>query len=393
MSINLKPSLNWLLLFVPVAIVLRYWPGLGNDTTLFLCSCFAIIPLAGIIGQATEELASHLGQGIGGLLNATFGNAAELIISLMALSKGLTTVVKASITGSIIGNLLLVLGMSVLAGGIKFPVQRFNKTAVLTSTASLSLAAIALLMPTVFHLTARSTPTGWSAQTEQNLSLAIAGVLFVSYLCMLAFSLVTHKHLYNDTPEATAEVSPKAAKRPAPKKRSAPKQRVDHSAAAGAEGSSSLTRSVVTLLVATAFVALVSEFLVGTVEGARAQFGVTEVFVGIVVVAIVGNAAEHSTAIFMAMKNKMDLSLGIAIGSSLQIALFVAPVLIFLSYFLGEQPMNLEFTIPEVIAVIVSVIVVGQISSDGESNWFEGVQLLAVYLILAILFFYLPPLG
>ncbi len=250
------------------------------DTTLFLCSCFAIIPLAGIIGQATEELASHLGQGIGGLLNATFGNAAELIISLMALSKGLTTVVKASITGSIIGNLLLVLGMSVLAGGIKFPVQRFNKTAVLTSTASLTLAAIALLMPTVFHLTARATPTGWSAQTEQNLSLAI-----------------------------------------------------------------------------------------------------------------VGNAAEHSTAIFMAMKNKMDLSLGIAIGSSLQIALFVAPVLIFLSYFLGQQPMNLEFTIPEVIAVIVSVIVVGQISSDGESNWFEGVQLLAVYLILAILFFYLPAIG
>jgi Ca2+:H+ antiporter len=357
----LKPSLNWLLVFVPIAVVLRIWPQLGNETALFICSCFAIVPLAGWMGRATEELAEHLGHGVGGLLNATFGNAAELIIALMALSKGLTGVVKASITGSIIGNVLLVMGVSILAGGMKFREQRFNKTAARTSTTTLTLAAVALAIPTVFHVTAAG---GWSQATEHKLSLAIAVVLFGTYACLLGFELVTHKQLYVGDPQDDGEGRKEARRW-------------------------SVSKSLLVLIVATSLVALMSEFLVGAVEAARATLGLTEVFVGVIVIAVIGNAAEHSTAVIMAMKNKMGLSLGIAVGSSLQIALFVAPVLVFFSYLFG-RPMDLEFTLPEVVAVIVAVHLIFQINGDGETNWLEGVQLLSVYLILGILFFYLP---
>ncbi|HVG20219.1 MAG TPA: calcium/proton exchanger [Blastocatellia bacterium] len=372
----LKPSLDWLLIFVPVAILLRFVPGLENPTALFIVSCLAIIPLAGWMGRATEHLAEHLGQGIGGLLNATFGNAAELIIALFALSKGLDGVVKASITGSIIGNVLLVLGLSFFAGGVKFREQKFNRTAASINGTALTLAAIALIIPTVFHFAAASVPVaqgGWTPAKEQSLSLAIAIVLIVTYALTLLFSLVTHRELFagGDSHDVFAEVG---------------KERTE----AEEHGVGwSVGKSVTVLLVATGFVALVSEFLVGAVEGARETLGLTEVFVGVIVVAIIGNAAEHSSAILMAMRNKMDLSLGIALGSSLQIALFVAPVLVFASYLFG-RPMNLEFTIPEVVAVVASIIIVEQISSDGESNWVEGMQLLSVYAILAILFYFLP---
>jgi Ca2+:H+ antiporter len=317
--------------------------------------------VAGWIGRATEALAGRVGEGLGGLLNATFGNAAELIIGGIALSRGLTNVVKASITGSIIGNVLLVLGLSILFGGTKYKEQRFNRTAVTTSVTSLSLAAIGLIIPTVFHRAADRSVGGWSPLTEQQLSLAIAVVLFLTYFFMLGFSLWTHKHFYQGAhPHADESVQ-----------------------------QWSRNKAIVILLVATAFVALLSEFLVGTIESVRDSVGLTEVFVGVIVVAIVGNAAEHSTAILMAMKNKMDLTVNIAIGSSLQIALFVAPVLIFLSYLFG-RPMDLEFTMPEVVAVVVSVYVLFQICQDGETNWIEGIQLLSVYIILGILFFYLP---
>ncbi len=361
MKALLKPSLNWLLGFVPIAVVLRVWPQFGNETALFICSCFAIIPLAGWMGRATEELAEHLGHGIGGLLNATFGNAAELIIALMALSKGLTGVVKASITGSIIGNVLLVMGASILAGGMRFREQRFNKTAARTSTTTLTLAAVALAIPTLFHVTAAG---GWSQTTEHKLSFAIAIVLFVTYACTLGFELITHKQLYAGDLEDGGEDTK------------------------GAHGWS-ISKSLLVLIVATSLVALMSEFLVGAVEAARTTLGLTEVFVGVIVIAVIGNAAEHSTAVLMAMKNKMGLSLGIAVGSSLQIALFVAPVLVFFSHLFG-RPMDLEFTLPEVVAVIVAVHLIFQINGDGETNWLEGVQLLSVYLILGILFFYLP---
>ena len=369
----LKPSLDWLLVFVPIAIALRFIPGLENPTFLFLCSCLAIIPLAGWMGKATEHLAEHLGQGIGGLLNATFGNAAELIIALFALHKGLEGVVKASITGSIIGNMLLVLGLSLIAGGAKFKAQKFDRTAASTSATALTLAAIALLIPTVFHLVAAQVPVasgGWTPQKEQNLSLAISIVLFLTYIGTLYFSLVTHKDLF------VGEAIQGAA------------QEVGHEEEESGEHWTK-GKSILILLIATAFVALISEFLVGAVEDARGALGFTEVFVGVIVVAIIGNAAEHSSAVLMAMRNKMDLSLGIALGSSLQIALFVAPVLIFASYLFGH-PMNLEFTIPEVVAVFGSILIVQQICSDGESNWVEGLQLLAVYTILGILFYFLP---
>jgi len=365
--------------FVPVAIALRFLPSLENATALFVVSCLAIVPLAGWMGRATEHLAEHLGPGIGGFLNATFGNAAELIIGLFALSKGLTGVVKASITGSIIGNILLVLGLAFLSGGIKFRKQEFSRVAAGVSATALTLAAIALVIPTVFHQTAAAVPVaqgGWTPAKEQGLSLAIAVVLFLTYVLMLVFSLVTHRDVFgaDESKDVACEAGEELSRLEAEE---------------GAHAPWSVGKAVGILLGATAFVALISEFLVGAIESARVSMGLTEVFVGVIVVAIVGNAAEHSSAVLMALRNKMDISIGIAVGSSLQIALFVAPVLVFASYLFG-RPMNFEFTIPEVVAVVASVIIVEQISSDGESNWIEGLQLLSVYAVLAVLFYFLP---
>ncbi|HEY2713878.1 MAG TPA: calcium/proton exchanger [Chthoniobacterales bacterium] len=352
--------LDFLLVAVPVAIALRYVTAWHNDSLLFFVAAIAIVPLAGWMGRATEQLATRSGAGLGGFLNATFGNAAELIIALVALGKGLTGVVKASITGSIIGNLLLVLGASILVGGMRYPKQTFNQTAARISSTSLGLSAIALLIPTVFHRAAAARPGGWSEEAEQKLSLAIVVVLFVTYFCSLFFHLFTHRELFAGPTEKSE-----------------------------AEDHWPLWQSIAALTIATAFVAWLSEFLVGSIESARRSLGLTETFVGVVVVALVGNAAEHSTAVYTAWKNKMDLSLSIATGSSLQMALFVTPVLIFSSYALGD-PMTLEFSLPEIVAIVLSVWIVGQISGDGESNWLEGVQLLSVYGIIGILFYFLP---
>ncbi len=375
----LRPRLDWLLVFVPVAIALRYLPSLENPTALFVVSCLAIVPLAGWMGRATEHLAERLGQGVGGLLNATFGNAAELIIGLFALSKGLTGVVKASITGSIIGNILLVLGLSFLSGGLKFRKQEFSRVAAGVSATALTLAAIALVIPTVFHQAAAAVPVaqgGWTPAKEQGLSLAIAIVLFLTYALTLVFSLMTHREVFGA--DESKDVACAAGE-----------ELTRMEAEEGAHAPWSVGKSVGVLLGATAFVALISEFLVGAIESARESLGLTEVFVGVIVVAIIGNAAEHSSAVLMALRNKMDVSIGIAVGSSLQVALFVAPVLVFASYLFG-RPMNFEFTVPEVVAVVASVIIVEQISSDGESNWIEGLQLLSVYAVLAVLFYFLP---
>ena len=379
-----KPSLDWLLVFVPIALFFKLTHG--SPTALFITACLAIIPLAGWMGRATEHLAERMGEGIGGLLNATFGNAAELIIALMALKAGLFGVVKASITGSIIGNVLLVMGLSFFAGGLKFSEQKFNRTAARSAVTTLLLAAIALVIPTVFHLVAADVPAaqgGWTPQREQNLSLGIAFVLFATYIATLLFSLKTHKQLFvGESKAQTPSHSSTDADAPDPN--------AVHATGAGEhEAHWSINKSLGVLFLATAFVALMSEFLVSSIEAARSNLGLKELFVGVIVVAIVGNAAEHSSAVFAAMKNKMDLSIGIAIGSSVQIALFVAPVLIFASYLFGK-PMDLEFSIPEISAVIVSVAIAAQIAGDGESNWLEGVQLLAVYLVLGILFFFLP---
>ena len=360
-------ALNALLVFVPLAAAGEWleWSG----TVVFGCAALAIIPLAGIMGHATEALAARLGAGVGGLLNATFGNAAELIIALVALSKGLQNVVKASLTGSIIGNVLLVLGASVLAGGIGRERQKFDRAAAGVGTTLLTLATIGLVIPAVFHFVLEehvrhaTLTVEREALLEHELSLEIAVVLFVTYLLHLLFSLRTHKHLYAgqqcEEPETAA---------PAP----------------------SPMLAVVELLVATIVIAWMSELLVGAVEEASHAFGLTEVFVGVIVVAVVGNAAEHSTAVLVARKNHMDLALNIAIGSSIQIALLVAPLLVFASYVVGPAPLDLRFTSFEVLAVGIAVFVGNSVAQDGESNWLEGALLLAVYVILGIAFYFLP---
>jgi Ca2+:H+ antiporter len=365
--LSVENVLNLLLVFVPVAVVLEFTHS--KPVWVFAASCLAIIPLAGLMGKATEHLAERLGEGVGGLLNATFGNAAELIIAIMALRLGEYEVVKASITGSIIGNVLLVFGLSVLCGGVKFPTQRFNRTAASVGTTLLVLSAIALVVPAVFHLLVANRLDAALVGDEHEISLEISIVLIITYALSLLFTLKTHKHLYVGEVGETSE---------------------DEDVATGTHGWSQ-GLSIGVLLGATALVALMSEFLVGAVDVAAEEIGMTKVFVGVILVAIIGNAAEHSTAVLMALKNKMDLAINIAVGSSIQIALFVAPVLVFISYAIGPRgPMDLLFTNLEVLSIVLSVAIMALIAQDGESNWMEGVQLLAVYTILGIAFFYLP---
>lgn len=371
-KISIEP-LTILLVFVPVAVVMEF--AHAGPVWLFAISSLAIIPLAGWMGRATESLSERAGPGIGGLLNASFGNAAELIIALVALQRGLYDVVKASITGSIIGNVLLVLGLAIVAGGTKYERLRFNATAASTGATLLALSAIGLLVPAIFHQIAKDNPVAH----ETELSLEIAIVLFATYLLSLVFSLRTHKHLYAGQP-GPMDGTPAAAAGAAPGG--------GHGSHGGA-GQWSVRTGVIVLLVATSLVAWMSEILVGAVEHTAEILGMTEVFVGVILVAIVGNAAEHSTAVLVARKNQMDLAINIAVGSSIQVALFVAPVLVFVSHVIG-RPMDLVFTTFEVLAVGASVAIVSLVSVDGESNWLEGAQLLAVYAILAMAFFFLP---
>jgi len=357
----LKPSLDWLLVLVPTTLALKFLSP-DSHVAIFICACLAILPLAKWLGHATEHLASHTGEGVGGLLNATFGNAAELIIAIAALRKGLHEVVKASLTGSIIGNILLVAGLAMLAGGFKFRTQLFQAAAARAQSTLLTLAAIALVIPASFHHIAG--PSGWPR--EKDLSLEVSVVLLAVYAASLVFSLVTHKELFRGLP-ASEDVEPGEVH--------------DHW---------SLRRSIAVLAISTVFIAWVSETLVGSVEHAARAFGMTSIFIGVIVVAIIGNAAEHSTAILVALKNRMDLSISIAIGSSIQVALFVAPLLVLASYFIGPRPMDLVFTPAEVIAVVLAVFITGQSASDGESNWLEGLMLLAVYVMLGISFYFLP---
>ncbi|MDR3638035.1 MAG: calcium/proton exchanger [Isosphaeraceae bacterium] len=350
--------LRLLLVFVPAAVAAHFAGASGS--VQFVLASLGIIPLAGLVGEATESLADRLGPGIGGLLNATFGNAAELIIALFALFRGLDGVVKASLTGSIIGNLLLVLGASLLAGGTRHAIQRFNRTAAGVGATLMVLAASGLIVPAIFHGIVG--PSAGAA--EHRLSLAVAVILMVAYFLSLLFSLVTHKDVFN------------------------PKNEYKE-AALHEKGAWSMAWAALVLLVATGFVAGMSEILVGAVEETSRALGLTEVFVGVIVVAIVGNAAEHSTAVLMALKNQMDLAVGIALGSALQIALFVAPALVLVSY-TRVRPMNLLFSPLEVIAVILAVLLARMVAEDGESNWLEGAMLLLIYAILGMAFYHLP---
>lgn len=353
-----------LLLFVPATLFMELGLGL-HGTPIFIAAAVSIIPLAGYMGRATERLAEHVGAGWGGFLNATFGNAAEVIIAIVALRAGLVDVVKASLTGSIIGNILLVLGLSILVGGLRFPpIQRFNRTAASMGATMLLLASIGLVLPAIFHQVVGAD----SATLERGLSLDISIVLMATYALGLVFSFRTHSHLYLGTGAAMehgeAEVHPPRT---------------------GGAG-----KALGLLLLSAAAVGVMSELMVGALEEAAHDLGMNQVFVGVILVALVGNAAEHSTAVLMAAKNKMDLAVNIAVGSSIQIAMFVAPLLVFLSYAIAPAPMDLHFTALEVVAVVMSAGVMALVSLDGESHWMEGIQLLAVYVMLGLAFFFLP---
>jgi Ca2+:H+ antiporter len=343
--------LKYLLVFVPVSIVGELMHL--SPTAIFFLSALAIVPLAGLLGEATEEISFYSGPRAGGFLNATFGNATELIISFFALKEGLFDVVKASIAGSVIGNVLLVLGASMLFGGLRYKSQHFSRQVVEVSSSMLLFSVIGLTIPALFMHTV--SPELLNTRYE-GLSLMTAAVLIVIYIFSLFFSFYTHKDIYS----------------------------IDHTDDCSA-AKWSLPKAVSVLIAATVLIGLESEFLIGAVEPMTQAVGLSKFFVGIILIPIIGNAAEHSTAVLMALKNQMDVAVEIAIGSSLQVILFVTPVLVFVS--LLFTPMSIIFNQFELIALVVAVLIANRVSSDGESNWLEGVQLLAVYLIIAVSFF------
>jgi Ca2+:H+ antiporter len=350
--------------FIPLAIALEL--AHASATVIFLTSAAGVIPTAALMGRATEELAARSGPGIGGFLNVTFGNAPELIIAFFALNEGLQEVVKASLIGSILGNILLVMGAAMLIGGLGRERQRFDRTAANVTALMLLLAVVALIAPAIFELvqgTGLPRPDAESVDYDsdvEKLSVGVSVILLGTYVAGLFFSLRTHKDLFN--PEHAAE---------------------DHVGEPW-----SVRRSVIMLAIAGVAVGVMSEILVGSISEASESIGLSPFFVGVIVVAIVGNAAEHWVAIYFAARDKMDLAVNIAIGSAAQIALFAAPVLMLLSLFVGDFPMALVFNGFELGAVVLAVLIAQQVTQEGESTWFEGLQLLAVYAVLGLTFYF-----
>jgi Ca2+:H+ antiporter len=350
--------------FIPIAVALEL--AHASATVIFVCSALGVIPTAALMGQATEQLAARSGPGIGGFLNVTFGNAPEIIIAFFALREGLQEVVKASLVGSILGNILLVMGAAMLIGGLKRERQTFERTAAGVQAGMLLLAAVALAMPALFQLVHGGGLPAPEAKSKdfggdvEHLSIAVAIVLLLTYFAGLLFSLRTHRDLFN--PPDVAE---------------------EH------EGEPwSVRRAVIMLAIAGVAVGVMSEILVGSITEASESIGLSPFFVGIIVVAIVGNAAEHWVAVYFAARDKMDLSVNIAIGSSAQIALFAAPVLVLVSLFVGPFPMALVFNGLELGAIFLAIIVAQAVTYEGESTWFEGLQLLSVYVVLGLTFYF-----
>jgi Ca2+:H+ antiporter len=346
-----------LLLFVPLAIGAELTNA--SPVVVFVLSALAIVPLSGFLGRATEEIAVHTGPTVGGLLNATLGNLAELIIALLALRAGLLDLVKASITGSILGNLLLVLGLSQFMGGIRHKTQRFGVALAGLSVSLLVVAVIGLVIPAVYHAT-HVDPT---RALTRKVSIGVATLLIAGYVLSLVYSMWTHRSVFGESRDVAD---------------------VEHD---GTHASWSVRRSLGVLLASAGFVGWLSEILVGSTEEAIKHIGLSEIFVGLIIVPIIGNAAEHSSAVLMAMKNRMDLAVSIAVGSSAQVALLIAPVLVFAGLAFG-QPMDLAFSAFEVVAVALAVSVANTVVRDAESNWLEGAFLLLVYGMLAVAFFY-----
>jgi Ca2+:H+ antiporter len=348
-----------LLVFIPISILAHFQEW--NPTTVFLTSAMAILPLAAFMGKATEEIAVVAGQTIGGLMNATFGNATELILAFIALKEGFIGIVKATITGSIIGNLLLVMGLAMLLGGLRYKEQSFAADAARINSSVMNLAVIAILLPTAVEFTS----TGVGEVTLQRLSVAVAIVLILVYGLSLLFSMKTHAYLC-EVGEVELEEEGLTEHKPV-----------------------NVKLWIGVLLVVTIGVAIESELLVDSLEAATESLGFSRLFTGVILLPIIGNAAEHATAVTVAIKNKMDLSMAVAVGSSLQIALFVAPVLVLAGWFIG-QPMDLNFNPFELVAMAVAVLIVNSISADGKSNWLEGTLLLATYAILGLAFYFHP---
>jgi Ca2+:H+ antiporter len=364
-SVKLSKSsvIYFLLIFAPIAAALEF--AHADHIVLFVVAAIALIPLAKLIGDSTEHLATHYGATTGSLLNVTFGNAAEIIIAVVAISAGLLDLVKASITGSIIGNILLIFGLSLVAGGFKYKEQRFSRENIGFQSSMLFIAIIGLAVPTILAATALS-----GAESEgavQLLSDSLAIILIIVYALGIIFTFFTHKHLFVTAEEKTAAEGA---------------QEEHHHAAHWSK-----KKSFLLLAASMAGVIVVSEILVGSVESTGEELGFGELFVGAIIVGIVGNAAEHSSAIMLARKGKIDLSIGIAAGSGTQIALFVVPILVFAGIALG-QPFTLVFTMLELAVLFLAAIILNLIVHDGKTNWFEGVMLTAVYIIIAIAFFF-----
>jgi Ca2+:H+ antiporter len=350
--------------FIPIAVGLEL--AHAEATVIFAASALGVIPTAALMGRATEELATRSGPGIGGFLNVTFGNAPELIIAFFALREGLHEVVKASIVGSILGNILLVMGAAMFIGGLRRDRQRFNATAANVQALMLLLAGVALVMPAIFELVAGPglpSPTDEAVNYPSDvdrLSVGVSIVLLAAYGAGLLFSLKTHRGLFNP----------------------------EHAEDEHVGEPWSIRRSVIALALAGAAVGVMSEILVGSISEASETIGLSPFFVGVIVVAIVGNAAEHWVAIYFASRDKMDLAVNIAIGSSAQIALFVAPVLVLLSFVVGPFAMPLVFNGFEIAAILLAILIANQVTQEGESTWFEGLQLLSVYAVLGLTFFF-----
>jgi Ca2+:H+ antiporter len=365
-SVKLTKSsaIYFLLIFAPIAVALEFIHA--DHILLFVLAAIALVPLAKLIGDSTEHLATHYGATTGSLLNVTFGNAAEIIIAVVAISAGLLDLVKASITGAIIGNILLIFGLSVVTGGFKYKEQSFSKENIGFQSSMLFIAIIGLAVPTI--LVATVLPGSENASSVQLLSDSLAIILIIVYALGIVFTFFTHKHLFVQTEE------------PAIAEDAQPQNHGDHK-------HWSKKKSFLLLAVSMAGVVAVSEVLVRSVEQTGEDLGFGELFVGAIIVGIVGNAAEHSSAIMLARKGKMELSIGIAAGSGTQIALFVVPILVFAGVAMG-QPFTLVFTMLELAVLFLAAIILNLIVHDGRSNWFEGVMLVAVYIIIAIAFYF-----
>ena len=379
-----------LLILVPIALLLEFVVHPGA-TTIFVVSALALVPLAAVLGKATEELAIHTGPRIGGLLNATLGNAAELIITIVALNAGLVTLVKASIIGSILGNILVVLGLSLLLGGLKNGPQFFNRTEAGIVAALLLLSVIAMGVPTAFSRTVGSDITTLSEEVSVIMILMYAAYLAYSFLGNRAAApaqAAVGSAARQTVPASVGESNPHTGEGLAPQAAQADPNHDDPAHGEAHQATWSLSRSLSVLAASTLAIVFMSEFIVGAVQEVTEQLHLSEFFLGVMIIPLVGNVAEHIVGVQVAYKNQMDLSLGISLGSSLQIALFVAPVLVFVSLFVGPEPIDLVFTTFEMIALMAAVVVGVVVSLDGESNWLEGALLVGVYLILGFAFYY-----